>query len=916
MKISPALQDLLRHDVHQYVMERMTYRQMILRHSQDFITIGYATPSQITLTRQPDGTIQTEPFPPQAVPFASHSGNLLKLAWSSNLMGAEKLVAQRLHQLRPKTEGQKVHHHQGPLWDITDTDLLKLAAKAAYQACATLINGAHPRNITNLGLAIIQDFIGKETAKKVIRIAGLKATIGDFNIYLTNTQACEDAHSCNPNATLLYFHSLTQDPQQAAQASHDTPQQILYTAERIFHSQPVKSSTAWETFNAIATKGLHSHTLDSPTRILNVHALCNAIESAGVQPPPTTVNALMANDAAILHRDPQLAALLIQEASKPEPQRSSSIRKINKTARALSQFTTKYTVTVQLGPQADHQPAIDTDPITELRDRLRSHPDTVTWQDAEQALDSAMKLPGISPKNRSIATDRTQAKRPKMPKERKLPAPELTEDQLAEATANPPRIEATDHAVRLIHADNVLMAVIKEADGTLRGACNTNWTDRWLVPPRGTTPEQNSASPQMPSTMGMVLAAYSGSASPHEQGPDTVRNQLAAHLARKRAQGTPIPDDQTLTAQLREAIAEITDPATWETAQRLALQPTFQDYNNAALGGHHLTQLMERTPGAAAWLMAHTDLDQKAQHPGQVVTLAKDHAASVGLTGPGWKTLCRTSAQTISEMTGDTFPVNFVATYLNACATATTAPSLEGLRLTALMTTRYLMEPEQGEAHPAANNVQRATNLLNRHIALTGQTPPRIRDIADYLRHLNTERNPLRATTWNGLQKASDRWHREMREARIAQDWQRIIQKQDGQIRAWNSLMGTTECQRHTFVPVTDQSQLMAEATAMLHCVLGYGDKCADGDSRIFSILKDGKHKGTLEIHKNSVRWNVAQARGLHNHPLDPETDRAAEALAQAYTLAWQSNPNSHESWQTPAPPGQNPKMMVETTHP
>ena len=70
--------------------------------------------------------------------------------------------------------------------------------------------------------------------------------------------------------------------------------------------------------------------------------------------------------------------------------------------------------------------------------------------------------------------------------------------------------------------------------------------------------------------------------------------------------------------------------------------------------------------------------------------------------------------------------------------------------------------------------------------------------------------------------------------------WARLMERQENQYHAWNTLVGTTAIGELTITPLTDERQLFEEARIMMHAVFAYGPRCASGISRIFSLNRGG----------------------------------------------------------------------------
>ena len=127
--------------------------------------------------------------------------------------------------------------------------------------------------------------------------------------------------------------------------------------------------------------------------------------------------------------------------------------------------------------------------------------------------------------------------------------------------------------------------------------------------------------------------------------------------------------------------------------------------------------------------------------------------------------------------------------------------------------------------------------------------------------------------------------------------WASLMERRDNQYHQWDSLLGATVLGDLTMVPLTDERQLFEETSVMMHGVCLYGEKCALGEARIFSVRRQGQPDSTLELVPKDNRWVVAQIRGPRNIPASQDSREAADRLADQYTQAWQQTPE-HNSWQ------------------
>ncbi len=136
-----------------------------------------------------------------------------------------------------------------------------------------------------------------------------------------------------------------------------------------------------------------------------------------------------------------------------------------------------------------------------------------------------------------------------------------------------------------------------------------------------------------------------------------------------------------------------------------------------------------------------------------------------------------------------------------------------------------------------------------------------------------------RKAGWDFLMRQQQQWHEEV----IARNTMHQEFKQ------WESLVPEFECHKYTVVPLTDSVQLFEEGKLMHHCVGAYGDGCAEGQSRIFSIRLKGIRAVTLELVLDAQRnsWCVAQVRAHCNGAGPKAVKKVAEEVRKQYQAAW-----------------------------
>jgi hypothetical protein len=89
------------------------------------------------------------------------------------------------------------------------------------------------------------------------------------------------------------------------------------------------------------------------------------------------------------------------------------------------------------------------------------------------------------------------------------------------------------------------------------------------------------------------------------------------------------------------------------------------------------------------------------------------------------------------------------------------------------------------------------------------------------------------------------------------------------------------EANGHAFVPLVEQSEILAESHAMQNCADQYADRLARDKCRLFSIRRKGLRVATLEIGPHPRETGVlaiTQLKARHNMPAASEVWQAAHA--------------------------------------
>ena len=397
--------------------------------------------------------------------------------------------------------------------------------------------------------------------------------------------------------------------------------------------------------------------------------------------------------------------------------------------------------------------------------------------------------------------------------------------------------------------------------------------------------------------------------------------------------------DKALSEQMRLALLDMFDPEKVRAAQDASGHKensrsdrdsdhrppvTVERYNLQMEGTEILEAIKETNPGALEWLLSTGDLDglEPLNHPGQIIAQARASMQRWGLSKSNWKNLARTTQRSMRTILGN-FEQQHAAVILDAMAQRDHRGGADTFELLANRG-KHLIERnlEEIEDFPglAEKNTRRMISLIDEGMARTqwyrdlpadARRGPKMREpnqeinnISDYVQATSAAGQEVKATTWNGLLKATEAWHRRLRERAMERQWQEILSESGGTYLCWNSLVDTRQADELTITALTTEYDLYRESEALQHCVIRYGPNCAQGESRIFRISKGESHLGTGEIVLEGNTWTQRQTQGRRNHPLGQETREAMENIAEAYTEAWQekkSRKSNHTSWRVRA---------------
>ncbi len=376
-------------------------------------------------------------------------------------------------------------------------------------------------------------------------------------------------------------------------------------------------------------------------------------------------------------------------------------------------------------------------------------------------------------------------------------------------------------------------------------------------------------------------------------------------------------DHETNHAATRAA-ASLADRKAWEMACAVSKgkhsagrgSVTLDQHNWAVSAAPFLGSLLRTNPGAVTWLFAFCEYPVQdsgpVQHPGQLISAARDHLRRSGLEDRNWRAAATLPAP-VMQMLTEWYQPKVAAAALNLIGAAGSTPSPNTARITALA-----IDPRSnGAPKKVTRNEERVLTLACRESSQHRADSPEdlqvrrnMPDALDYAAAMDAAGTQVRSTRWNGLLKASEKWHRERERARTQSEWEKLVSSLNGHYRAWNTMVPEAgpggfweEISRENGFwaegfwakPLTDERQLNEESLEMNHCVILYGRRCARGTSRIFSLRKDGERVATGEIVMEEDGWREQQTRGRGNRAAGGDAVLAMRKIAALYNRAWEA---------------------------
>ena len=957
--ITQFLNDEAYHDACRAVSK---HRFLDLDEDAGTLAVGTGLSSRLLIRLMPDGTVTTSSnwkdtgLPAltqetERVPIRASSNTYFSGAWIEVLNVAHTVLRQRLNAFM----GINGYQHLSaidPGLPRNAYEIMKVlslpAVTDAIGRCAQAVRARNGHgyigNPIGLAYALLHRLLGRNQVSWVLRAAGAHATLQEWNTCVRHRDALLAAHDANPNATILWFAAKRNQHPKEETKENPTPETIIQQARRAFteENDPLNSSffawenLPWETIRLpdtneewerawLAFSKLPQQAVNHFPPVGDSHSFVAIIAAqSGANPSYSAVREIVPRwtSYSILPAA-MLRSFCFESARRArKPRTGLTQQDLAAQLRAALTFA-EACLLPQNGPRR---------PVPEWAWIALTEQDSpIPW--SEWAKDI--------PEDQVVASQQRNASTRRRPKQKRQPGQSWSEkrDQLVQLMLGPAKEElahALENAVTLESVpgrsvtlraktqDQPVLRVERNPDRSLLVEANGYWTGNILLP----APDLHAKTDTL-TTRGLVsrtkreLATSVIQKMLQDQPGAEVPNPNRVSAALREIAPRSEEEDANLSKQLVHAIHALVDPIAWYDAHNMSHDDrvTISRYNLAAQTRPFLAELQQTNPGAVAWAFAACEPQEPINHPGQVISMVREFLQGSGLEPETWRTAARMAQGTVCLL-ANACTTPQAALILNALALAGTQPEDSVI----LHAVRVVKRQDLRAGNPQDPHYRNALTLLTlffREAAtLPDETPgeddagpgrrfrrqtprealaPELRNISDYTSAQAWNGAQVLSTTWNGLRKASERWHRDLRQSSMDTKWLQIVAAQEGQYRAWNSHLGETQVDELALVPLRSEFDLYQEAKEMEHCVINYGGPCASGRSRIFSVRENGARTATGEIQLYNGSWRETQTRGHRNHPVPDHVRDGVARAAELYTQAWSAKQqNPHTSWLVP----------------
>ena len=930
------IRDLLKDEIRHLVLEEVG-RHAFITTTPTELNIGTGTKSHVRLTRSENGDIQVSPFQDFQLIQSRRSKNPFSEAWKEMLGNCNSRITNHLDNRFPRNA----------LSGISEPDIKKMATSIANSTLAITGYG-FTKNPTQLASSVLHKFLGKDKVSRTLRIAGSRATICDFLIIQERTELFTTAHELNPNATVLWFTwaKVSQiNKLETGAIPETTPEEIIEQARLIFMNPRTFNSQMndedWKSFCNLNRIGVNHYPPASWNK--NIASICKTSAATGRTPSYSAIREISKLQKGMYVKTEMLEPFIAESERRTKNPKLGTQKQLMAEFRALGNH-------MRFHPQA-----------APSDDRTRE------WEAWSNLLppDWALTQPQNAKPKRNDPTSRRSTQRPAT-RETAAAAREMTEilkgpvgQAVMKLVENAVTLESEpgSHVILRTEGDIQPHLIIQRAEsGNIIFNSREYWTQGMNIP----NPDQNSepesgTEHRLNSTRAQrrksTLNHRSRSKGISETRwtlrglyPRTAR-KLAINMiqenwtALRTSQDQPVPTKKAITTalntfwstqpkelqpwtmdgilslKLERSVAEMADRNTWNQVNDLGLGVSISRYNIAA----GMKDLMRTNPGAAVWAITRCEPTEEIRHPGQVIRMAKEDLDRQGADPRCWKFIAGLPANIMQKLMQKlmcTTP-NIADTIflLNAMGRGGAVPHLTVMdnisNEYAYKNREIGLQDENGEDSPnQINNLIRVIQLTCQESSdniededAQSRIVEESTEIIDYVRHMNREGRPVESKTYRGLARKSNLWHRELNEEKINRQWNELIQRQNGQYRAWTSAIDQPFTEGpYTITPLKSEYDLYRESLNMNHCVIQYGQQCSNHSSRIFSIRMNGRKLATTQISNTPQGWDPAQTKGPHNHPVSDDLREIAGRIAELYSEKHSAAPERYEkTWMEPA---------------
>ena len=889
-------------------------------------TIGPGTDQEVHIHHNLDGTLD---FPPHGGEIrlrhypAKGDLTVFQNVWQSILSAAHNTLSERVNA----TFGKESIDH-------VELELGKQYKTAAKGVRSTLKYG-YLHNPSGVGYAALSRFIGRESISTVLSIAGAKATLKDFNTVISNLEVFQEAKTTNPNAVLLWFKEHLRYPRYTAFNSADD---IISQAKAFFAEalRMVDASRTPEPIWPAMTKLNHEATARYLHNPIHVAQMAMDAHDAGVNPSFTAIR-LLSNTARAAHGT---TSVTLAQAFMRESQRRSLTR-----GKTQAQLATQYLaidnphrLDLPNGQSTSHLASVVRTALENLMESRNTYP-PISWQ---EVIDSIPRetLEIMESSKRKTKKPRTRISRG--PSSTYLTTQEL--DAILDGPANhavenalantltirtqpgkstelwqagvPKPVLAlwktTDEAINYQAKDHMVHGPLPDPRKLQEGI--PNWTTRGLKTDVATQ------------TVAQHLKDHWQDLAPNRNTKPPTPQRINSHIHRRLHDESREPrhtTDEELSGQLTKDIASMVDQEVYDLTGTVSNCVNIEAYNLVASAKETIGHLIRTNPGAITWVMTFQQPKHAPEHPGEFIAMAKNTLISSGLDPRNWRATATLDPEVVKAINNRENEYHHIdhnnhterkTFLLNAIAASQTTTSPETAKVALEILPSLLnYQPQNLLTELLLQNARTFLVLLIRE-GITHHSEE-VTSARDYLQHINRKPARINSTTWRGLCKASDAWHRDVTRTPIIETWNYIIHQQKGFYQAWHTALEQYNEGEYTITPLSSEYDLYQESLNMEHCVIGYGSRCAQGRSRIFSIADaNGNKLATTELRPQVNTWIPVQTRGKRNHPVSENIQEIAQKVARHYQETrqeerppWWIYLKTGETFHSPPNPEQRP---------